>query len=250
MAQTKRIHTLDEIRGFCVFCMVFDHALFTLGYTFGGEFARNAFDFFTFISPAFAATFIMICGISCYLSHSNLRRGIKILAAALVITVATLIVTPDAPIVFGILHLLGTSVLLYIPLRKLLDKIPAGLGIALSAVLFFLTYSVSDGKLGTEPLTIELPAVLYESGYLMVLGFRKLSSAYSDYFPLLPWIFAFFSGCFLGRFAREEKFPEFMYKPRVSFFSMLGKSAFLVYIAHQPIAYGVFYLLSPLTDKT
>lgn len=250
MAQTKRIHTLDEIRGFCVFCMVFDHALFTLGYMFGGEFARNAFDFFTFISPAFAATFIMICGISCYLSHSNLKRGIKILAAALVITVATLTVTPDAPIVFGILHLLGTSVLLYIPLRKLLDKIPAGLGIALTAVLFFLTYSVSDGKLGTEPLTIELPAVLYESGYLMIFGFRKLSSAYSDYFPLLPWIFAFFSGCFLGRFAREEKFPEFMYKSRVPFFSVLGKSAFLVYIAHQPIAYGVFYLLSPLTDKT
>ncbi len=246
MAQTKRIHTLDEIRGFCVFCMVFDHALFTLGYMFGGEFARDAFDFFTFISPAFAATFIMICGISCYLSRSNLRRGIKILSAALVVSLVTLVVTPDAPIVFGILHLLGSSVLLYIPLRRLLDKIPPGLGIALSAVLFFLTYSVSDGKLGTEPLTIELPRTLYESGYFMIFGFRKLSSAYSDYFPLLPWVFAFFSGCFLGRFAKEEKFPEFMYKARIPFFSMLGKSAFLVYIAHQPIAYGIFYIISLL----
>ena len=249
LTRKKRIHTLDEIRGFCVFCMVFDHCLFTHGYMFGSRTSRNLFDFFEHISPAFAAVFILICGISCGLSRSNFQRSLKILGAALVVSAVTLVIMPEMPIVFGILHLLGTCVLIYALLGRWISKIPAPVGICLCLLLFIFTYNVdlenaTNGFLGIGPLKLELPESLYESNNLLILGFRAPMKAYSDYFPLLPWAFPFLAGTFLGKFAKEERFPKFMYKARVPFFSTLGTNAFFVYLVHQPLAYGVFYLIS------
>ncbi|MDO5124000.1 MAG: heparan-alpha-glucosaminide N-acetyltransferase domain-containing protein [Eubacteriales bacterium] len=244
MQAKERIYALDEIRGFCVFCMVFHHCMFTLGYMFGGEFAAELFLLCMYIEPFFAAAFIMICGISCNLSENNQKRGLKILGGGLVISAVSFIVMPEAPITFGILHLLGTSVLLYIPLRKIIQKIPVGAGMGLCLVLFLLTYNLAYGYIGFGDFSVTLPQSLYR-GYLGTpFGFRDLWQDYSDYFPLFPWFFAFLSGAFLGRLAKEGKFPRFMYKSRVPFFSMLGKNAFLVYIAHQPIAFGIYYLIS------
>ena len=38
---TKRIHLMDELRGFAVFCMVFYHAFYTLAYLFNLEFGAG-----------------------------------------------------------------------------------------------------------------------------------------------------------------------------------------------------------------
>lgn len=224
--------------------MVFDHALFTLGYLFGHSFSRDFFDILAYISPLFAATFVLICGISCMLSRNNLKRGIKILSAALAVTLFSLLIMSDAPIIFGVLHLLGSCVILYALTKKLIDKIPAPVGIILCALLFFATYNVDMGYLGFPSLCIKLPESLYTSGYLMMFGFRSPYSAYSDYFPLLPWMFAFFAGVFIGRYIKDGNLPESMYKSRIPFFSMLGTNAFFIYLIHQPLIFGVYYLIS------
>lgn len=239
-----RIHALDEIRGFCVFCMVFDHALFTYGYIFARDFSKSLFDFFTHISPAFAAVFVLLCGISCRLSRNNLARGLRISAAALVMTFGSLILMPRTPIIFGILHLLGLCVLLYHFTGKLSDKIPAPVGIALCALFFVLTYNIVNGYLGIGDFRINIPIEIYESNHLMVLGIVSPYKAYSDYFPLLPWIFAFYAGVFTGKYAVEGKLPKWMYRSRIPFFQTLGKNAFFVYLIHQPLCFGVFYIIS------
>lgn len=224
--------------------MVFDHALFTLGYMYYHEFSRNLFDILSLISPFFAATFILICGVSCMLSKDNMRRGIKILVAAFLVTLVSVFLMPDAPIVFGILHLLGSCVILYTLIKKLIDRIPAPLGIILCCILFILFYNTEKGYLLFEPFSVELPSFLYESGLLTIFGFRSLYAAYSDYFPLLPWVFPFLAGVFAGRYLKDGKAPECMYKSRVPFFSLLGTNAFFIYLIHQPLIYGVYYLIS------
>ena len=244
LAAKRRIHTLDEIRGFCVFCMVFDHCLFTYGYIFSNSFSRNLFEFFESISPAFATVFILICGISCGLSRNNFHRGVRILLAALAVSLVTVLIMPDMPIIFGILHLLGTCVLLYTFTKKFLYKIPPAAGILICAILFAITFNIEKGYLGAGNLRLYLPKDIYLSNNFMVLGFLSPKASYSDYFPLLPWAFSFLAGTFLGKYANEEKFPNFMYKSRIPFFSLLGKNAFFVYLIHQPLAYGVFYLIS------
>ncbi|MBQ7385134.1 MAG: DUF1624 domain-containing protein [Ruminococcus sp.] len=225
-------------------CMVFYHAMFTMGFMFGIKTAQDMFFFFNHISPAFAFAFIMMCGISSTLSRSNFKRSLPILGAAFAVTLVSLFITPDAPIIFGILHLLGACVLFYSFTEKLFAKIHPVLGLSVSVALFLLTYNVINGYLGFEALfKINLPQNLYQNNSLSFLGFVRADTAYSDYFPLLPWFFAFITGTFAGRLLKG-RYPEFMYKQRVPFFTLLGTNAFIIYVIHQPIIYGVSYILS------
>lgn len=245
MTSKKRIHTIDEIRGFCVFCMVFFHAFFTYGYMFGNETAQILFDFFEHISFLFSAAFILICGISCRLSRSNFLRGAKIIGAALCVTLVSLVMMPDMPITFGILHLLGSCVLIYAFIGRFTDKIPVLPGVLICILLFIATYNLPEGRfIGLGAFRYDLPSKLYETDFLTVFGFLPQGKAYSDYFPLIPYVFPFFAGTFIGKFAKEERFPQFMYKSRIKSLSVLGRNAFFVYLIHQPLAYGVFYLIS------
>lgn len=205
------------------------------------------FFFFSFISPAFAFAFIMMCGISSTLSRSNFKRSIPILGAAIAVTLVSVFITPDAPIVFGILHLLGVCVLGYSFTEKLFAKINPVAGIIISLFIFLLTYNLQSGYLGFDGVfKISLPDFLYRNNSLCFLGFVKKGTSYSDFFPLLPWFFAFITGVFAGRLLKG-RYPKFMYKRRVPFFSTLGTSAFIVYVIHQPIIYGVSYILTLLS---
>ena len=184
--------------------------------------------------------FILICGISCALSRNNFLRGTKILGAALCVTLVSLFIMPDMPIVFGILHLLGTCVLIYSFAGKITDRLPPLLGIIICFLLFVMTYNVSDLQyVGIGDFRINLPFSLYKSNDLMALGFIAPSKSYSDYFPLLPWIFSFFAGTYIGKYAKDGRFPECMYKSRIKPLSTLGKNAFFVYLIHQPLAYAM-----------
>ena len=247
LSEKKRIHFIDEVRGFCVMCMVFYHAMFTMGFMFGFITAQDMFYFFSFISPYFAFAFIMMCGISSTLSRSNFRRSLPILGAAFVVTLVSFFITPYAPIAFGILHLLGVCVLGYSFTEKLFEKINPVFGIIIAFVIFLLTYNVQYGYLGFDGLfKISLPTELYKSNMFCFLGFVKEGTLYSDYFPLLPWFFAYISGVFAGRLLKG-RYPEFMYKQRIPFFTLLGTNAFVVYVIHQPIIYGVSYILTLLS---
>lgn len=225
-------------------CMVFYHAMYTMGFMFGLTTAQNMFWFFSHISPAFAFAFIMMCGMSSTLSRSNFKRSLPILGAAVAITFVSLFITPNAPILFGILHLLGVCVLLYSFVEKFFNKVNPAFGLSLSIVLFLLTYNVLNGYLGFEGIfKITLPHALYEQDYLSFLGFLSEGASFSDYFPLLPWVFAFLTGVFTGNLLKG-RYPKFMYKQKVRFFTLLGTNAFIIYVIHQPIIFGVSYILT------
>lgn len=228
-------------------CMVFYHAMFTMGFMFGMKVAVDMFYFFSFISPAFAFAFIIMCGISSTLSRSNLKRSFPIIGAAVAVTLVSLFITPDAPILFGILHLLGFSVLGYSLTEKLFARINPVAGIVVALILFSLCYNIQYGYLGFEGVfKITLPSSFYNTNLFSFAGFVKEGTSYSDYFPLLPWVFAFISGVFAGRLLKG-RYPKFMYKQRVPFFTLLGTNAFIIYVIHQPIIFGVSYILTLLS---
>ena len=68
--RTGRIYFMDEVRGFDLLLMVAFHGFYTAGYLFGFRPAAWLFNFFNPVEPFFAGLFILICGISCRLSHS------------------------------------------------------------------------------------------------------------------------------------------------------------------------------------
>ena len=243
----KRIYLMDELRGFAVFCMVFYHGFYTMANLFSMPLGAFLFRFFMPAEPWFAGLFICIAGISSDLSHSNLIRGAKLLSVALVVTGATALVTPQELIVFGILHFLSVCMIgfgffqfLYRKAAHTLGKNPdlsfRVLPLVLCALLYLLTMHLQEGYIGLPFLfQVPVPEAFYSNVFTAALGFPYRGFASSDYFPLLPWCFVFIGGTVLGRVARAGRFPRFMYKSRIPFFSFLGRHALLIYIAHQPV---------------
>lgn len=242
----KRIHLLDEVRGFSLILMVFFHAFYLIGYSYGVNFCRELFDFFFPAQPFFAGLFIFICGISCNLSRSNLKRGLLLFGAAVLLSgvmwCATFwrMVTADNQIWFGVLHLLAVCILLYTILRPLLSHITPWLGLSVCAALFVLCYHVPasmGGFFGIRDLfTMAIPAAPTDHPLLYPLGLCPISPC-GDYVPLLPWAFCFFGGTFVGVWATRHKFPKWTYRNRFPALSVIGRHTLLIYLFHQPILY-------------
>lgn len=239
----SRIWLMDEIRGFAVFCMVFYHAFYTLAFLFQIEFARTLLFFFRPLEPFFGGAFILISGISSQLSRSNLKRGAKLLPIALAITVVTALVAPSSIIIFGVIHFLSISMLLFGLLKKPLSKVPTAVGLIACVLLYLMTMDIGEGIVA---FVVPLPKVLYTSNWLCPFGIYAPGFVSADYFPLFPWIFVFLFGTFVGRFAVAGRFPKFAYRSRVPFFSWLGRHALIIYVVHQPIIYGIAWLLTVL----
>lgn len=243
----SRLNFLDEIRGLAVFCMIFYHAFYICGSFFGQEWASYLFDFFLPVQPWFAGIFIFVCGVSCTLSESNLKRGLVLLGVAVGFTLVTALILPamgfeGTEVYFGILHLLAVSVLLYAFVEKKLRRISPFAGILLCAVLFAFTSGISEGRLGYGNLVnLTLPESLYENNYLMPLGIYSPRFYSADYFPLFPNIFIFFSGALTGRIYSERGYPDWVYPKRIPFLGALGRHSLIIYIVHMPVIFAVAY---------
>lgn len=246
----RRIHFIDEVRGFSILIMVIYHALFVIGWLLHISWGQGVYLFFNPLQDFFDAVFIFICGISCHLSHSNWKRGGMLALIALGITVTLWFFMPDEIILYGILHFLATAILLFALLRPLLSKISPIAGIALCFVLFWLTYWVPayhGSVFGIEGLfEWPVPSILTQQTWLYPIGFGYVPCA--DYFPVLPWIFCFFAGTFVGKWAKENRFPAWTYRRRVPFFSLVGKHTLLIYIVHMPVIYGIGLLCQYLVQ--
>ncbi len=245
----NRIYFIDELRGFAVLCMVFYHAFYILSSMYGYVWADKLFRFFMPVQPFFAGLFIFICGVSCSLSKSNLKRGLKIAGAAAGVTLVTAVIMPklgfiECEIYFGILHLLAVCVLTCAVLQKPLGKLSPFAGILLCAVLYPFTSGISSGTLSYgDFLVIELPKQLYESNYLAPLGIYSSDFFSADYFSIFPNIFVFFGGVFAGRYFKASGFPQWAYPQRSKPLGLLGRNTLIVYIAHMPLIYAVTELV-------
>lgn len=240
----QRVHFLDEIRGFCIIAMVLYHAFFSMTYVFDISFGNTLLSFFYPVQPFFAGIFVALSGISSMLSRNNYVRGIKLFVIAMLVTLVTVIFTPGIEIKFGILHFLAVAMVIFQLCKKLLTKIPVKTGFIIFFLLFVITYNIPLGYIGFKPfLTINLPSALYSTNFLFPLGFPNASFFSSDYFSIIPWIFLFISGSFLGVPISKGDIPELFYKNHVPFLTFLGKHSLVIYIAHQPVIFGIFYIL-------
>lgn len=251
----KRIHLMDELRGFAVFCMVFYHGFYTLAFLMGQSWGEWLYRFFMPAEPWFAGLFIFIAGISSNLTHSNLVRGVKLLGVALLVTLATAIAVPDELIVFGILHFLSVCMIAFGLLQLLRRRLgrteepPFRLWpVVVCAVLFIVTRYLASGYLQIPfVLRVFLPSGWYQA-WLAPLGLPGPGFSSADYFPLLPWCFVFAAGTVVGRLAKAGKFPAWTYPSRVPFFSFLGRHALLIYVLHQPVIYCAALLVQAIVS--
>lgn len=234
--QKQRIELMDAARGLSLILMVFYHFFYDLVVFAGAPrwiFHNVVFDPLQYF---FAGLFILISGASSNFSHSNVRRGGKVLAIAAVITLVTYFM--DMLILFGILHFLGVCMLLYGLTqgfwRRVNEKLP-WLVPALCVVGIVATARFANG----------IPT---ETPHLWMFGLVTPDFQSADYFPLLPWMFVFLLGTWAGRYVREGRLPKWFYETKVPFFPAVGRQSLLIYVVHQPVLYGLTMLIVQMAN--
>ena len=245
--EAKRIELLDELRGLAIVAMLVHHTFYDIGFVLGIDRGYTVFDKLCVLQPVFWAIFIIISGICSRLSRNTLRRGAIVLGAGLAVTLVTAVIMPKlgitgAEIYFGILSCLGSCMIITGLLMPLIKKIDYRWGMLISALLFAATYGISTGKILFG--LIKLPESLYQTNILMPLGIYSDTFVSADYFAIIPWLFMFLFGAFLGTLAKDGKFPQWTYKKHAKVLGFVGKYSLWFYLAHQPVLYGIMYGIS------
>lgn len=231
----QRIWEIDFLRGLAIILMVGYHLLYDLGEMVG---LRSFLGFSTNLStPAwtvaqyfFAALFVVLSGISSTLSRGNVRRALKLLAVALLVTAATFVFDRAETVHFGILHCLAASILLY---GLTLEKAEAPACAAASAAVLALSAG----------LPLALKGVPISFDWLLPLGLHSPSYGSFDYFPLLPWFGIFLAGTALGKSVYAAKHSLIRRRLPSTFVNIAGRHSLLIYIVHQPVILAVLYVL-------
>jgi len=236
----RRYHGLDTLRGITLLSMMAYHACWDLVYMFGKDWAWYRSDGAHLWQQSICWTFILLSGYCFSMGRAPWKRGLMAFGGGLVVTLVTLVAMPDAPAICGVLTLLGSATLLTVPLRGLLERIDARLGLAGSFALFLLLRDVNHGFLGFEGVRIlALPEGLYQNLLMAYLGFPPIGFVSSDYFSLLPWVFLFWTGYFLFRLHPGDRRPGL----RLPVVTAMGRYSLLIYLLHQPVIYGVLMLI-------
>ena len=238
----ERWHLLDTLRGVCIILVVLYHVLYNLSESFGGNYAFFRSSGMDNFRDGFVSVLVLLAGISCSLTRSNLKRGIKTLLYGLIITAVMAIVMPQSIIIFGILHFFGCAMLIFAAVGRYVLKIPTWIGFSLFLLLFFFTKNLMRGNLGLFGLfQIALPQ-MPQNLFMFILGF-DVNIFSADYYPLIPWLFMFFAGAFLGRFFKEGVAPKLFKKDLLPPVTFLGRHTLIIYLVHQPVIFGVMYLI-------
>lgn len=219
--------------------MVLYHAVWDLVNLYGMDWAWYASGFAYFWQQTICWIFILLSGFCWSMGKKKLKRGFLVLGASALVSLVTCVLLPDERIVFGVLTLLGASMLIMIPAERVLRRIPAVAGCIAGFGCFFLFRNVNRGSLGFEALAFaRLPDGMYRNLPTAFLGFPARKFFSTDYFSLIPWFFLFVTGYFVFRILKErEKLGIFEGKRNCKALSFLGRHSLILYLIHQPFIY-------------
>ena len=224
----KRFHILDAWRSLAIVLMVIYHFLYDLALFGVITWAQMFCTPLNIMQKFICCSFILLAGASARFSRSNLRHGLIVIAAGIIVAIGGAV--GGQTIRFGVLQLLGWSMVIYHFAGKYLQKLP---GVVL-AVLSLGSYLVTDWWTGT---------VRVASHWLYPLGLMYPGFSSADYFPLLPWFFLFLIGTALGGWCLQHKDSRILTAPLPGAVTFLGRHSLIIYLIHQPILFGLSYLL-------
>ena len=158
-----RYRLLDELRGLDLISMMLYHGMWDVVFLFGVAqkwyTGRPGFVW----QQSICWVFILLSGFCLPLGHHPFRRGAVVFGAGALVTAVTLLFLPEDVVWFGVLTLLGSSMLLTAALDPLFRRVPPAAGVAVSALLFWVTYPTMNGFWNLPSGRLALPQALYAS---------------------------------------------------------------------------------------
>jgi uncharacterized membrane protein len=241
-SHSQRFIELDILRGIAICGMIFLHLLWDLDYF--GILQLNSTIYQT--NVLFQILFFLLVGICLAIKGQKISKGSKekiysqmishglwIFSLGMIFTIVSLLVIPERPVIFGVLHCIGLSILLGILFLK----------------FTVLNFVISTIIIGLGYLITQFPSA-HPTFFHLALGFRQehVWSYTIDYFPLLPWFGVSLFGIALGSYfyknnTRRFSVPDLSTQKSISVISWFGKHSLSIYLFHQPIIAGVLSLI-------
>lgn len=237
----KRIWELDVLRGICILGVLVVHFIYDLVDLY--QLVQWEYPpLFSFVKKWGGVLFLLLSGTCVTLGSHSVRRGLIVFACGLVISAVTYgmyhfgFAGKSIIIYFGVLHCLGTCMLLWPTYKNM-----PWWGLLLHGVVLVVLGLYLSELLRTRVLVMDSP-------YLVPLGLFPQGFASSDYFPLLPNLGFFLIGSALGKtvYKKKETLLPMVRQENciVRFFSFFGRHSLWVYLLHQPLLAGIFYLIT------
>lgn len=234
----KRYFELDAARGIAILAMIIYHFFYDL--SFLGIASRDMYaGGWSIFQKCIAGLFLLIVGISLTISYTRaqqkhsmpqlirkyVKRGLIVFGFGLLISVVTYVLFPQTFIVFGILHMIGVSIIL---------------------ALFFMQFYYLNFFLGLIIIFLGTltKATMTHNGFLW-LGFVTPSFASLDYYPLLPWFGVVLIGLFIGKTLYPKGKQLFTVKEFIGSKTLtwIGQQSLVIYLFHQPLIIGFLLLI-------
>jgi len=241
METGSRLWEIDLFRGIAILMMVLFHTVFDISF-FGIASLDVSTGFWRYFGYATASLFLVIVGVSLVVSHARAQqkisglslalkfvyRGAFIFALGLLVTLGTWLYLREGFVIFGILHLIGISILLS-PLFFRFGRLNILPGLACITVGWTIS--------GMAGPAILLPLGIIPPGFISV-----------DYTPLFPWFGVVLIGMGMGEFLYAGGVRQFSLRSLpdvlVNPVSFLGRHSLVIYLVHQPI---ILLLLAVVT---
>lgn len=244
MDSAVRLWEIDAVRGIAILMMIVFHTVFDISFFLIAP-VNVATGFWRYFALATASLFLLVVGISLVISHARssaknsgfalakkfLVRGAGIFAFGLLVTLATWLYLHEGFIIFGILHLIGVSVMLSVLFFRF-GKYNILIGVLFIAGGFFI-------------------GSVHGPVWLLPLGVQPASFSSFDYTPLIPWFGVVLAGIGVGEFLYSggvrqftvPDIPALLVQP----LAFLGRHSLLIYLVHQPV---IILLLAAVTGTT
>lgn len=232
MTQDSRLWEIDLLRGIAILMMIIFHTLFDLNF-----FQIIPVDvitgFWRYFAYATASLFLFIVGVSLIISHARaeqkidgfslikkfILRGAGIFCLGLLVTLATWLYLGEGFVIFGILHLIGISIMLS-PLFFSFKKF----NILIGFIVIGIGYLISG---------------MHGAIWLLPFGIHPATFWSVDYTPIFPWFGMVLIGMGIGSLVYPEGVRQFTLLPLpdivVNPVSFLGRHSLVIYLVHQPV---------------
>ncbi len=235
-----RFWEIDFVRGLAILGMVIYHLFFDLRLFYNSDIPVDTSPLLL-LARLTAITFIFLVGVSAsFQFHSLIKhsvstrkiiiifitRALVIFFWALIITVVTYLLFPTEFVFFGVLHLIGLSLIILIPFLFINNKFL----LFISGLIFIVTGLLIAG-FNTS------------SHDLIWLGLRPRQFVSLDYFPLLPWFGLVLLGLLFGKVYPAWRQTHLKKTSRNIFplITLAGRHSLSLYLLHQPIlVFGLF----------
>jgi uncharacterized membrane protein len=223
---------VDAARGVAIIMMIVYHSAYDLD-TLGGYDIQSTTGPWALFADVTAGLFLFLVGVSLAISRARttltgwslfrkyLARGSRILAYGVVLTVVFLALGMGV-VAFGILHLIGISIILAYPFLKLRFT-----NLVLGTLIFAAGQYILSQGLDSQSIWL-LPFGIVPEGMIM-----------PDYRPLLPWFGVVLIGLFFGDVVygdgRRPAVTEDEAPVPARLLLPMGRNSLFIYLIHQPI---------------